>query len=109
MAKYNRYILTCIEDYCPKDLISRLNDEEIEYWAFLEVSVDYKGVSCKVYEIYLETKNIVDYKYLEIILATRIDMDLCSYIVPISSREEVLNFFQKRSELDLNVILRCKV
>ena len=95
--KYNRYILTFLDDYCPNDIIERLNDDEIEYWALLQMFVEHKGIKCILYDLYLEFKNEVDYKYIETILAIRFDFDLSTFIVPTSSKQAIMDFLVKRS------------
>ena len=97
MTGYNRYILMFFDEYKPKDIMDRLNDEEIEYWALLELFIEHKGIKCNVNELYLEFKNDVDYKYIETILAIKFDMDLSTFYVPTSSKQAIMEFFVKRA------------
>ena len=107
---YNRYILSFLKEFKPKDLLDRLNDEEIDYWALLEIERFHKDIKVIVYFLYLEFKNKVDYQYIGTILNFEIDMKNVNYFVPESSKQIIMEYFVNRAthSSGVNTVLRTK-
>jgi hypothetical protein len=95
--KYNRFIYIFLDDVFPNDLFLKLKDDEIEYWALLEIKKTKFDIDCLVYYLYLELKNNVDFTYIETIYGLKPYTDLCCVSVPLDSRNVIIDYFKKKS------------